>query len=136
LKADIESISIEIPFIVSTIAKGRLGVRNICVFGRLKGFESRNVRKSYPQRGSLLQSGCRTGSGSVRLVTHRVQTESASKRLQELMKSKIPPPKGIRLGVKKRGCSGLSYTMDYAVEQKPTDEVVQSHGKQCLPKSY
>jgi len=55
-------------------------------------------------------------------------TPSAGKRLNELLQAKEPLPKGIRLGVKKRGCNGLSYTMDYANEKKPNDEVVQSHG--------
>lgn len=57
-----------------------------------------------------------------------IKTENATKRLSELLSSKEPKPEGIRLGVRKRGCSGLSYTMDYATEKKPTDEVVEANG--------
>ena len=35
---------------------------------------------------------------------------------------------GLRIGVKKGGCAGMEYTMDYAAEVDPMDEVVEQDG--------
>ena len=35
---------------------------------------------------------------------------------------------GLRLGVRKTGCSGLAYTMDFAEAIGETDRVFESHG--------
>ena len=35
---------------------------------------------------------------------------------------------GIRVGVKKTGCSGLSYYLEPALEVRPEDQVFNSHG--------
>jgi iron-sulfur cluster assembly 1 len=43
------------------------------------------------------------------------QTDEASHHLLELL-SRKPEALGIRLGVKTRGCNGMSYTMNYALE--------------------
>jgi iron-sulfur cluster assembly protein len=42
-------------------------------------------------------------------------TAGAANRILDLCSSQDPPAKGIRLGVRTRGCSGLSYTMNFAI---------------------
>ncbi len=36
--------------------------------------------------------------------------------------------KGLRIGVKKGGCAGMEYTMDYVDQVDPNDEVVEQDG--------
>lgn len=39
---------------------------------------------------------------------------------------------GLRIGVKKGGCAGMEYTMDYAAEVDPLDEVVEQDGARVM----
>ena len=39
---------------------------------------------------------------------------------------------GLRIGVKKGGCAGMEYTMDYVDEADPSDEVVEQNGARVL----
>ncbi len=39
---------------------------------------------------------------------------------------------GLRIGVKKGGCAGMEYTMDYAAEIDPMDEVVEQDGARVM----
>jgi iron-sulfur cluster assembly protein len=39
---------------------------------------------------------------------------------------------GLRIGVKKGGCAGMEYTMDYVAEANPLDEVVEQDGARVL----
>ncbi len=55
-------------------------------------------------------------------------TEAAAARLRELSTRADKPILGLRVGVKKGGCAGMEYTLDYATEQKPGDEVVEDKG--------
>ena len=59
-------------------------------------------------------------------------TEAAARRVQELLAKRGKPSVGIRIGVRSKGCSGLSYTLEYADQKEPTDEVVEQHGVTVL----
>ena len=39
---------------------------------------------------------------------------------------------GLRIGVKKGGCAGMEYTMDYVAEVDPHDEVVEHDGARVM----
>ena len=39
---------------------------------------------------------------------------------------------GLRIGVKKGGCAGMEYTMDYAETVDPNDEIVEQDGARVM----
>jgi iron-sulfur cluster assembly protein len=55
-------------------------------------------------------------------------SDAAATRIQEIMASSDGKYQGVRVGVVNGGCAGMSYTMDYAEEIKPLDEVVEDKG--------
>ena len=57
-------------------------------------------------------------------------TESAAKQIRKLMEAKGHT--GLRIGVKKGGCAGMEYTMDYVDELNEHDEVVEENGARIL----
>lgn len=53
-------------------------------------------------------------------------TPNAASRIKFLCDNHTPPTKGIRLGVRTRGCNGMSYTMNFAdTPQGKFDEIVK-----------
>ena len=59
-------------------------------------------------------------------------TDAAAERIQALLAKRGKPSAGIRIGVRSRGCSGLSYTLEYADEKGKFDEVVEDKGVTVL----
>ena len=55
-------------------------------------------------------------------------TDAAAERVRRLMDRSEKPVLGLRVGVNTRGCSGLSYEVEYAEEQKKFEEVVEDKG--------
>jgi iron-sulfur cluster assembly protein len=59
-------------------------------------------------------------------------TEAAAERVRQIMAKSERPVAGLRIGVKNGGCAGMEYTMEWAEEQKPFDEVVEDKGVTVL----
>jgi iron-sulfur cluster assembly protein len=59
-------------------------------------------------------------------------TEAAAERVKALLDKRGKPSAGVRIGVRSAGCSGLSYTLEYADERGDHDEVVEDHGVTLL----
>ena len=59
-------------------------------------------------------------------------TEAAAQRITELTKRADSEIVGLRVGIKNGGCAGQSYTVEYAHEIRPTDEVVEDRGVKIL----
>ena len=55
-------------------------------------------------------------------------TDVAAERARALMAKSEKPMLGLRVGVKSRGCSGMSYFVEYAEEQKKFEDVVEDKG--------
>jgi iron-sulfur cluster assembly protein len=59
-------------------------------------------------------------------------TDAAASRVRELLDKRGKPSAGIRVGVRTAGCSGLSYTLEYADEKGKFDEIVTDKGVTVL----
>ncbi len=52
------------------------------------------------------------------IVDYVTVTDEAFAQIKELLQSRSEACEGIRVGVRTRGCSGMSYTIEYAVKDK------------------
>ena len=59
-------------------------------------------------------------------------TEAAAARIRELTARAGNPRSALRIGVKKGGCAGMEYTLNWAEEQGRFDEVVEEKGARVL----
>src|SRR5271156_5522347 len=106
---------------------------------------SRSTRWQQRQPGSRPRMGC--GSRAAYPHNHRdhalekrmrarqqalTVTDAAAQRIQALLAKRGKPSAGIRIGVRSRGCSGLSYTLEYADEKGKFDEIVEDKGVTIL----
>jgi len=55
-------------------------------------------------------------------------TEAAAGRVREILAKADRPVQGLRVGVTKGGCAGMSYKVEYADQVRPGDEVVDDKG--------
>ena len=59
-------------------------------------------------------------------------TDAAANRIRDLTSRAESEIIGLRVGVKNGGCAGQSYTVEYAHDIRPTDEVVEDKGVKIL----
>lgn len=59
-------------------------------------------------------------------------TDAAAARVKSLLDRREPRAVALRVGIKTRGCSGLSYAVDYADSKMQFDEVVEDKGVTVL----
>lgn len=52
-------------------------------------------------------------------------TPAALERARYLISKATEPVLGLRIGVKTKGCSGMSYFVEYAKEQKPMEDIIE-----------
>ncbi|MGH1453017.1 MAG: HesB/IscA family protein [Paracoccaceae bacterium] len=57
-------------------------------------------------------------------------TPAAAAQIMRLMKK--DDTFGLRIGIKKGGCAGMEYTMDFAKSAEPNDEVVEQDGARVM----
>ncbi|WP_434287579.1 HesB/IscA family protein [Celeribacter sp. SCSIO 80788] len=57
-------------------------------------------------------------------------TPAAAKQIAKLMEK--DGSMGLRIGVKKGGCAGMEYTMEYVSEINPMDEMVEQDGARVM----
>jgi iron-sulfur cluster assembly protein len=56
-------------------------------------------------------------------------TDKAIEEIKKIMiENKIPENYGLRIGIKGGGCSGLTYTLGFDSESKPTDNIIEKEG--------
>ena len=55
-------------------------------------------------------------------------SDAAAARISQIMTEANGKYQGVRVGVTNGGCAGMSYTMDYASEAKPFEEVMEDKG--------
>jgi iron-sulfur cluster assembly protein len=59
-------------------------------------------------------------------------TDAAAERVKALMAKADSGVIGLRVGVKSRGCSGMSYQVEYATDVQKFEEVVEDKGVKIL----
>jgi iron-sulfur cluster assembly protein len=96
------------------------------------GTNCRRLATSLPRNYSILSNSF-SRNFSTRLKERPApiqRTVNAANRIKELLSMK-PEASGVRISVKRRGCNGYSYTMNYSNDEdakKNKDEIVNSHG--------
>lgn len=66
-----------------------------------------------------------TAAAPRRKLAIMTMTDAAAKRVAAIMQSKSGEVLGLKVGIKKGGCAGMEYTMEWATEVGKFDEVVE-----------
>jgi iron-sulfur cluster assembly protein len=59
-------------------------------------------------------------------------TDAAAARVRDIVAKADRPVAGVRVGITKGGCAGMTYKVEYADSIKPGDEVIEDKGARVL----
>src|SRR5258708_3719803 len=59
-------------------------------------------------------------------------SDAAANRIKDILAKAEKPIAGVRVGVRNGGCAGMAYTMEYADQVGPLDEIVEDKGVRLL----
>ena len=59
-------------------------------------------------------------------------TPAAAERVRKLMETKGSAVAGLKIGIKKGGCAGIEYTMDWVDSASKLDEIVEQDGARVI----
>jgi len=97
-------------------------------------FSSLTLRRFLSEGGRTIGTATVRAVKRDRLIPTRAAltlTPAAVKRIKNLLDGK-PNYIGLKVGVRTRGCNGMSYTLEYAKEKTPKDEEVVQDGIRVL----
>jgi iron-sulfur cluster assembly protein len=55
-------------------------------------------------------------------------SDAAADRIKQIIAQSSTPVSGLRVGVKKGGCAGMEYTMQYADAAQPGEDIIEDKG--------
>ncbi len=84
-----------------------------------------------PARGDSIDHPPSGGAARARPAMMTV-TPAAVQKIKALLDGRGKPSAGIRIGIRTKGCSGMSYTLEFADQRTPFDEVVETQGVTLL----
>ncbi len=76
----------------------------------------------------LLSTASRRGTTRRARPAAITVTDAAAARIRELLQQREPAAAGVRIGLRTRGCNGMSYSLNYADEANKFDEKVEIEG--------
>lgn len=59
-------------------------------------------------------------------------TDAAAERVRVILEKAERPAVGLRVGITKGGCAGMTYKVEYAENVKPGDEVIEDKGVRVI----
>jgi iron-sulfur cluster assembly protein len=82
------------------------------------------------QRETHIVEREKKGKAMARLGRPSVMTlsDAAADRIKQIMAQSPTPVSGLRVGIKKGGCAGMEYTMQYADAAQPGEDIIEDKG--------